>query len=488
MLLAKLIEAIKPLDVKGSMQVEVTSLGFNSQVVESGQLFFALRGEKADGHKYIDDAIARGAVAVVCEKLPTTLNEKISYIVVKDSHATMGQLASAFYGNPSQQLKLVGITGTNGKTTTVTLLYRLFRALGNKVGLLSTVTNYVDTEEVPATHTTPDAITLNALLAKMVAAGCTYCFMEVSSHAIVQHRIAGLYFTGALFSNITHDHLDYHKTFAEYIKAKKIFFDNLPATAFALTNIDDKNGRVMVQNTVAKVKTYALKTLADFNCKVIESSFDGMHLNLSGIDFWTRFIGTFNAYNLLAVYATAQLLDIDKDETLRLLSAMEPVAGRFEYVRSNNDITVVIDYAHTPDALQNVMNTINEIRRGGEHLITVVGCGGNRDATKRPVMARIAVDNGNKAIFTSDNPRFEEPQDILDDMKEGLDAAQRAKSLFIVDRLEAIRTALMMAQPGTIILLAGKGHENYQEIKGVKNHFDDKEVVMRELKTLNLKP
>jgi len=481
MLLTKLIENINPLDVQGSPMIEISSLGLNSKTATSGQLFFALRGEKSDGHNYIDDAIAKGAIAIVCEELPKNIDKKICYLLVNDSHEAMGVLASAFYGNPSQKLRLVGITGTNGKTTTVTLLYRLFRSLGNKVGLLSTVTNYIDDAEIHATHTTPDAITLNQLLSEMVNAGCTYCFMEVSSHAIVQKRISGLHFAGALFSNITHDHLDYHKTFSEYIRAKKIFFDNLPENAFALVNIDDKNGRVMVQNTQAKIKTYSLKTMADYNCRVIESSFEGMQLVVSGLDVWTRFIGTFNAYNLLAVYATADLLGVEKDEALRLLSAMEAVSGRFEYVRGKNNIVAIVDYAHTPDALENVLNTINDIRKNGEQLITVVGCGGNRDATKRPEMARIAVENSDKVILTSDNPRDEEPAAILEDMKAGLDTAQRSKTLLIIDRHEAIRTAVMLAQPGTVILVAGKGHETYQEIRGEKKHFDDKEILMQEL-------
>ncbi|MDR2359275.1 MAG: UDP-N-acetylmuramoyl-L-alanyl-D-glutamate--2,6-diaminopimelate ligase [Prevotellaceae bacterium] len=493
MKLADLIKDLQPLEIKGIPAVEITSLGLNSQTVANGQLFFALRGEKTDGHHFIADATAKGAVAVVCEQLPEKQEEKVCYIVVENTHAAMGKIAAAFYGNPSKRLQLVGITGTNGKTTTVTLLYRLFRALGYKAGLLSTVTNFIDSVEIPATHTTPDAITLNKLLAEMVQAGCAYCFMEVSSHAIVQERIAGLHFAGALFSNITHDHLDYHKTFGEYIRAKKLFFDNLPETAFALVNTDDKNGRVMIQNTKAKVKTYALHTLADFHCRIIEKSFEGMQLLINNTEVWTPFIGVFNAYNLLSVYATTQLLGVEKNEALRLLSAMGPVAGRFEKVYAtplmeqkqpfpvnHSPLTVIVDYAHTPDALQNVLNTINDIRRD-EQLITVAGCGGNRDATKRPVMARIAADNSDKTIFTSDNPRFEEPDVILADMKAGLDAAQRSKSLFITDRREAIRAALMLAQSGNaIVLIAGKGHETYQEIKGVRTHFDDKETA-REL-------
>ncbi|MDR2802106.1 MAG: UDP-N-acetylmuramoyl-L-alanyl-D-glutamate--2,6-diaminopimelate ligase [Prevotellaceae bacterium] len=489
MRLKDLIKDLQPLEIKGDPTVEIMSLGLNSQAVTSGQLFFALRGEKTDGHRFIEDAVAKGAAAVVCEHLPEKQEEKVCYIVVENTHAAMGKIAAAFYGHPSQHLQLVGVTGTNGKTTTVTLLYRLFRALGYKAGLLSTVTNFIDDVETPATHTTPDAITLNKLLAEMVQAGCAYCFMEVSSHAIVQERIAGLHFAGALFSNITHDHLDYHKTFGEYIRAKKLFFDNLPETAFALVNVDDKNGSVMVQNTKAKVKTYALHSLADFHCRIIENSFEGMQLLINNTEVWTPFIGEFNAYNLLLVYATSQLLGVEKNEALRLVSAIGPVAGRFEKVYGTrgaeqpqpcSPLTVIVDYAHTPDALQNVLNTINDIR-SDEQLITVVGCGGNRDAAKRPVMAHMAADNSDKAIFTSDNPRFEEPDAILADMKAGLDAVQRSKSLFITDRREAIRTALMLAQSGkTIVLIAGKGHETYQEIKGVRTHFDDREVA-REL-------
>jgi UDP-N-acetylmuramoyl-L-alanyl-D-glutamate--2,6-diaminopimelate ligase len=444
--------------------------------VEQGQLFFALRGETTDGHRFIGDATANGAAAVVCERLPTDVDPRVCYIVVKDSRVAMGDIAAAFYDRPSRRMKVVGITGTNGKTTTATLLYRLFRALGHKTGLLSTVANYVDDREVAATHTTPDAITLNRLLSDMTLSGCTCCFMEVSSHAIVQERIAGIDFAGALFSNITHDHLDYHKTFSDYIRAKKTFFDRLPRQAFALLNVDDRNGRLMGQNTNATVKTYALRTWADFKARIIENTFDGMQLHIDGMDVWTPLIGAFNAYNLLAAYAAAQLLGVDKREALRLLSAIPPVAGRFETLHGAVDMTVIVDYAHTPDALQNVLCTINDIRRN-ERLITVVGCGGNRDTAKRPRMAQIAADHSDRVIFTSDNPRFEDPEAILHDMKAGLDAAQRAQSLFITDRREAIRTALTLAQPaGAIVLIAGKGHEKYQEVNGLRTAFDDVEV------------
>jgi UDP-N-acetylmuramoyl-L-alanyl-D-glutamate--2,6-diaminopimelate ligase len=444
--------------------------------VEEGQLFFALRGETTDGHRFIGDATAAGATAVICERLPTNIDPCACYVVVKDSRAAMGVIAATFYGHPSRWVKVVGITGTNGKTTTATLLYRLFRALGHKAGLLSTVANYVDDREVAATHTTPDAITLNRLLSEMTLVGCSCCFMEVSSHAIVQERIAGLNFAGALFSNITHDHLDYHKTFSDYIRAKKTFFDRLSRHAFALLNVDDRNGRLMGQNTNAAVKTYALHTWADFRARIVENAFDGMQLHIDGMDVWTPLIGTFNAYNLLAAYATAQLLGADKHEALRLLSAIPPVAGRFETLRGADNITVIVDYAHTPDALQNVLRTINDIRRD-ERLITVVGCGGNRDTAKRPLMAQIAAAHSDRVIFTSDNPRFEDPEAILHDMKAGLDTAQRTQSLFITDRREAIRTALMLAQPaGAIVLIAGKGHEKYQEVNGLRTAFDDVEV------------
>jgi len=475
--LTQLISAINPLQITGAANRNIRSLGFDSRSIEQEQLFFALQGASVDGHGFIDEAIAKGAIAVVCERLPEKLNPSVCYIQVADSHEAMGLMAAEFYGHPSKQLKLVGITGTNGKTTTVTLLYRLFRALGYKAGLLSTVVNYIDDKEIPAVRTTPDAIQIQRLMADMVAAGCTYAFMEVSSHAVVQHRIAGLHFTGAIFSNITHEHLDYHKTFEAYIKAKKMFFDNLPDTAFALVNIDDRNGKVMLQNTKAKAKTYALQTLADFNCRIVEDTFEGMHLNLCGAELWTRFIGRFNAYNVLAVYATAQLLGVESTEAMRLISAMESVAGRFECVRGKNAVTAIVDYAHTPDALQNVIDTINDIRHDNQRLITVVGCGGNRDKAKRPVMARIAADCSDTAIFTEDNPRFEDPEAILDDMYAGLNPAQQNKSLRIRNRREAIKTAVHLAKSGDIILIAGKGHENYHEVKGVQTHFDDKEIV-----------
>lgn len=470
----------------GNINVDIDELTFDSRKVKGGSCFFAIRGTQSDGHSYIPKAIESGATAIVCETLPAECPSNVTFIQVDDSSVALGYMASAFFGNPSQKLKLVGITGTNGKTTTVTLLYRLARRMGHKAGLLSTVVNYIDDVEVPSTHTTPDPIQLNALLKQMVDTGCDYCFMEVSSHSVVQNRIAGLTFAGGIFSNITHDHLDYHKTFAEYLKAKKRFFDHLPADAFALTNADDRNGMVMVQNTKAKVYTYSLRSMADFRCKVIENHFDGMMLNIDGVEVWTRLLGRFNAYNLLAIYSTLLLLGFEKNEVLTGISDVTPVSGRFEYVRSGHGVTAVVDYAHTPDALENVIKTINEIKSDDQRLITVVGAGGNRDKTKRPVMAKVAAELSDIVILTSDNPRSEEPQDIINDMKAGVDASQAKKVITIVDRREAIRTACMLALKGDIILVAGKGHENYQEIKGVKHHFDDKEVLIEIFKTLQV--
>ena len=468
--------------VVGSTEVEVSALALDSRKVEAGTMFFAVVGTATDGHAYIEKALEAGAVAIVCQQLPSELCDAVCYVVVEDSSAVVGQMASNFYDRPSEQLKLVGITGTNGKTTTVTLLYDMFRALGYRVGLLSTVENRIDGRVVPTTHTTPDPITLNALLAEMVEAGCDYCFMEVSSHSIVQRRIGGLHFAGALFSNITHDHLDYHKTFAEYIRAKKLFFDELPREAFALVNIDDRNGEVMVQNTRAKISRLSLRSMADFVGKVIEMHLDGMLLRIDGRELWVRFLGRFNAYNLLTVYGAAVLLGADKEEVLRVLSMLSSVNGRFEALRSEDGVTAIVDYAHTPDALQNVIDTINDIRGGASKLFIVVGCGGNRDKTKRPEMAQIAVRGGDTAILTSDNPRGERPDAILDDMVAGLEPTDRY--LRIADRREAIRTAVMMAEAGDVILIAGKGHETYQEIEGVKHHFDDREQVREFFDTL----
>ena len=482
--LKNIISKNDALEVIGLPDAMVNDITFDSRQVKKDSCFVAIRGTQVDGHEYIDKAIELGASVIVCEALPKKPVKGVTYVKVKDSSEVLGFMASSFFDNPSAKLQLVGITGTNGKTTTVTLLYRLFNKLGFKSGLLSTVVNYIGDEVVPATHTTPDAIQLNRLLAQMVEAGCTHCFMEVSSHSVVQNRIAGLTFAGGLFSNITHDHLDFHKTFDEYIKAKKRFFDLLPSSAFALTNIDDRNGRVMVQNTSAKVNTYSLRSMANFKCKVIENHFDGMLLNLDSVEVWTRLVGGFNAYNILAIYSAARLLGVDKETVLTELSGMTAVSGRFEHMKSPKEINVVVDYAHTPDALQNVIDTINEIRNPDKKLITVVGAGGNRDKTKRPVMAKVAVEGSNMVILTSDNPRFEEPEDILNDMKAGIEPSMVGKVLTIVDRKEAIRTAYMLANQGDVILVAGKGHENYQEVKGVKHHFDDKEVVLEIFKTL----
>ena len=411
----------------------------------------------------------------MCEELPQRLDPATTYVQVPDSSVALGRIASAFYGHPSRRLRLVGVTGTNGKTTTATLLYDLFRKLGYKAGLISTVTYRIDDERRESTHTTPDSIRLNAMMAEMVDRGCEFCFMEVSSHSLVQHRTEGLTFAGAVFSNLTHDHLDYHHTFAEYIRAKKLLFDGLPAGAFALTNADDRNGMVMVQNTRASVRTYALRTFADFRCRIVETLFDGMQLDLDGTEVWVRFLGRFNAYNLTAVYAAALLLGAGREDVLRELSGLFPVSGRFETIRSADGITAVVDYAHTPDALQNVIRTLDEVRKEGQRLFVVVGCGGDRDRTKRPEMARIAVEGGDTAILTSDNPRTEDPEAILAEMKAGLDPASRY--LCIADRREAIRTAVAMARPGDIVLVAGKGHETYQDVGGVKHHFDDREQV-----------
>lgn len=474
-MLDKLLQGVEVRSLVGDGTVAVGRLEFDSRKVVPGTLFFATRGTQADGHAYIPAAVAAGAAAVVCEELPAERPVGVTFVQVPDSTVALGQVASAFYGHPSRRLKLVGVTGTNGKTTTATLLYRMFRRLGYKAGLISTVVYCVDDREIPSTHTTPDSIRLNAMMAEMVEAGCDYCFMEVSSHSLVQHRTAGLAFVGGIFSNITHDHLDYHKTFADYIRAKKLFFDGLPAGAFALTNADDRNGMVMVQNTKATVKTYALQSFADFRCRIVETLLDGMLLNLDGSEVWVKFLGRFNAYNLTSVYATALLLDARRDEVLRILSDLTSVDGRFEPIHSKEGVTAIVDYAHTPDALQNVIGTINEIRKKDQRLYVVVGCGGNRDATKRPEMAKIAVDGSDMAVLTSDNPRLEEPGAIIEQMKSGLEPG--ARYLAITDRREAIKAAVALARPGDIILVAGKGHETYQDVGGVKHHFDDREEV-----------
>lgn len=477
MILSDILQDIKIEKSIGDISIEISGIQFDSRKVEQDCLFVATRGTAADGHSFIPMAIGKGAIAILCEDLPSEIIENITYIQVKDSSDTLGLAASAWYDFPSEKLTLVGITGTNGKTTTATLLYQVFKKLGYKVGLLSTVQNFVNDEIIEATHTTPDALALNELLVKMVAAGCEYAFMEVSSHAVEQRRIAGLEFDGAVFTNLTRDHIDYHETFENYLKAKKRFFDDLGKNAFALTNTDDKNGLVMLQNTKASKHTYSTRGMADFKTKILEDNFEGMLLDMNGRELHVPFIGKFNAYNLTAVFGTAVLLGQDELETLRIISSLHSVSGRFETIHSERSVTAIVDYAHTPDALENVISTINEILQGNGRLITVVGCGGNRDKGKRPMMAREAVNGSWKAILTSDNPRDEEPMDILNDMLAGLDAEQKAKSLTIVDRREAIKTACAIAQKGDVVLVAGKGHENYQIIKGVKYHFDDKEEV-----------
>lgn len=481
-LLKDILYKVGLVEVVGSTNTAITSVSFDSRKIEKDSLFVAVKGTQSDGHKYIDDTIARGAIAVLCEELPSVINDKVTYIKVNDTTAALGIIAANFYDNPSEKLSLVGVTGTNGKTTTVTLLFNLFRKLGYKAGLISTVKNQINNDSIPSTHTTPDAIQLNALLRQMLDKGCTHCFMEVSSHAVVQNRIAGIHFAGAVFTNITHDHLDYHKTFDEYIKAKKRFFDLLSADAFALVNKDDANGMVMLQNTKATKKTYSLRAMADFKCKVVENQFSGLLLNIDNNDLWSKLIGNFNAYNLLAVYSIAILLHEDKTNVLTTLSTLNSVEGRFQYVRTESGLVGIVDYAHTPDALMNVLKTINDIRTGNEQVITVVGCGGDRDAAKRPVMAKIAGDMSNRVILTSDNPRSEDPDAIIKEMQQGVDAVNYKKTISITDRTEAIKMACSIAKPGDIILIAGKGHEKYQEIKGVKHPFDDMLVLKDNLK------
>ena len=477
MKLNQLVSGLDIIEVKGDMEREISGVQIDSRQVDKNYLFVAVRGTAADGHNYIGKAIEKGASAVLCEEIPADADESVTYVKVANTEQTTGSVATAFYGNPTSKLKLVGVTGTNGKTTIATVLYEMFRRMGHKAGLLSTVANYIDGEMIPTEHTTPDPITLNALLAKMVEAGCEYAFMEVSSHSIVQNRIGGLNFAGGLFTNITRDHLDYHKTFDNYIKAKKLFFDNLPATAFAITNADDKNGMVMVQNTKAQVKTYSVQSPADFKAKIVECHFEGMYLEINGREVGVQFIGKFNVSNLLAVYGAAVMLGKDPHEVLVALSAMHPVNGRFEALRSPSGYTAIVDYAHTPDALENVLNAIHGVLEGKGEVITVCGAGGNRDKGKRPLMAREAVKQSDRVIITSDNPRFEEPQDIINDMLAGLTEEDMKKVIAIVDRRQAIKTACMMAKPGDVILIAGKGHEDYQDVKGVKHHFDDKEEV-----------
>ena len=485
-LLSDILYKVKLEEIIGSTHVAISSIVFDSRKVKKDSLFVATKGAADDGHIYIQKAIESGAIAIVCEEIPKDKNDQITYVKVKDSTYALGVMACNYFDNPSEKLKLVGITGTNGKTTTVTLLFNLFKSLGYSVGLLSTVQNKINNTVIPSTHTTPDAITLNELLFKMEEQGCEFVFMEVSSHAIVQNRIAGINFTGALFSNITHDHLDYHKTFDEYIKAKKQFFNLLPSTAFALTNRDDKNGMVMLQNTKANKYTYALKNIADYKCKIIESHLNGLLLNIDNHEVWVKLIGTFNAYNILSVYATAVLLKQDITSVLTALSNLNSVEGRFQYVKSPNGVIGIIDYAHTPDALKNVLETVKEIRSGSEQVITLVGCGGDRDSAKRPIMAAIACEYSNKVILTSDNPRTEDPEEILNQMQAGVNPVDVKKVLRITDRREAIKIACSFSSKGDIILIAGKGHEKYQEIKGVKHDFDDLEILKETIKILGI--
>jgi UDP-N-acetylmuramoyl-L-alanyl-D-glutamate--2,6-diaminopimelate ligase len=475
MKLSELLNGISTVSTRGELEQEITGVSIDSRRVVEGHVFVAVRGTVADGHQYIGKAEQLGARAVVCEVMPEQLRDDVTYVQVENSEQVVGQLASNFYGRPSEQLRLVGVTGTNGKTTIATVLYNLMRRLGHKAGLLSTVCNYIDGEAVPTDHTTPDPVTLNHLLRRMVDAGCDYCFMEVSSHSVVQNRIGGLHFVGGIFTNLTRDHLDYHKTFENYLHAKQQFFDRLPASAFAVTNRDDKNGMVMVQNTRATVRTYSVQQVADFRARIIESHFEGMYLEMDGQEVGVQFVGKFNVSNLLAVYATAVLLGEEKMDVLVALSEMKPVSGRFEALRSPDGYTAIVDYAHTPDALENVLRAIHGVLEGRGRVITVCGAGGNRDKGKRPIMAQEAVRQSDLVILTSDNPRFEEPQAIIDDMMAGLDSEQRRNVITIVDRREAIRTACRMAQKGDVILVAGKGHEDYQEVQGVKHHFDDKE-------------
>ena len=461
----------------GKMSQRIKDIQFDSRKVKKGSLFVAVRGTQVDGHDYIQKAIDLGASCIVCEKLPEERSEKITYIQTPNSATALGHMASNFYDNPSSKLKLVGITGTNGKTTTATLLYKLFRSLGYNVGLLSTIENKLNDKVIPSTHTTPDAVSLNELLARMVKDGCQYAFMEVSSHAIAQKRIAGLKFVGGVFMNITHDHLDYHDTFENYIKAKKTLFDELPSSAFALVNLDDKRGQIMLQNTKARKYSFGLKFMSDYKAKIITNSYQGLELDINNQSVWFKLIGSFNAYNLLAAFAVAELLHEDAEEVLMMLSGIDTAPGRFEHVNAGSDIIALVDYAHTPDALENVLQTIANFRAGNEQVITVVGCGGDRDKDKRPVMASIAVKWSDKVIFTNDNPRFEDPQSILNDMLSGVGRTFMRKALIIPDRREAIKTACSLAKNHDIILVAGKGHENYQEINGERTHFDDREVL-----------
>jgi len=479
MTLNDIIKTLKVTTVIGQTDINITGVDIDSRQVEPGHLFMAIAGTQTDGHQYIPKAIEKGAAAILCEQLPAELADGVAYVQVTSTEAAAGPVATAYYGHPTEHLRLVGVTGTNGKTTIATLLFHLFRRLGHKCGLLSTVCNYIEDEPIPATHTTPDPVELNRLLARMAAAGCEYVFMECSSHAIAQQRIGGLHFAGGIFTNLTRDHLDYHKTVENYRNAKKMFFDMLPKGAFAITNADDKNGMFMVQNTKATVKTYSVRQMADFRARIVECHFEGMYLEIGGREVGVQFIGKFNVSNLLAVYGAAIMLGKQPDEVLLVMSTLKSVAGRLEPIRSPEGWTAIVDYAHTPDALDNVLRAIHEVLNGQGQVITVCGAGGNRDKGKRPLMAQEAVRQSDRVIITSDNPRFEEPQDIINDMLAGLDQKQMKKVVSIVDRKEAIRAACMMAQKGDVVLIAGKGHEDYQEVKGVKHHFDDREEVKK---------
>jgi len=479
MKLSEIISNIKPTGVHGTPDIDIAGVDIDSRQVKQGHLFVALRGTQVDGHQFIGKAVEQGATAILCEQLPDIMAEGVCYITVASTEQSVGPAATAFYGHPSEHTRLVGVTGTNGKTTIATLLYNMMRKMGHKCGLLSTVCNYINGQPVPATHTTPDAVQLNQLLARMVAEGCEYVFMECSSHAIHQHRIGGLHFAGGIFTNLTRDHLDYHGTLENYRDAKKMFFDSLPKSAFAITNADDKNGAFMVQNTKAQVKTYSTQSMADFKARILECHFEGMYLEVDGREVGVQFIGKFNVSNLLAVYAAARMLGKEPEDILLVMSTLHSVSGRLQPVHSPEGYTAIVDYAHTPDALANVLNAIHEVLNGKGKVITVCGAGGNRDKGKRPLMAREAARQSDRVIITSDNPRFEEPQAIIDDMLAGLTPQQMRKVVAIVDRREAIRTACLMATKGDVVLVAGKGHEDYQEIRGVKHHFDDREELER---------
>ena len=473
----ELLKKVPAANIIGNPDIEIEGVSIDSRTVKKGYLFMAIKGTQTDGHTYIPTAIENGAIAILCQEIPEEINSNVAYIQVDDSEDAVGKIATTFYGDPTSKMELVGVTGTNGKTTIATLLYNMFRKFGYKTGLISTVCNYIDDEEIPTEHTTPDAITLNRLLGRMADEGCKYVFMEVSSHAIDQKRISGLIYAGGIFTNLTRDHLDYHKTVENYLKAKKKFFDDLPKGAFSLTNLDDKNGLVMTQNTRSKVCTYSLRSLSDFKGRILESHFDGMLLDFNNHELFVQLIGRFNAYNLLAVFGAAVLLGKKQDEVLLALSTLNPVAGRFDSLKSPSGYIAIVDYAHTPDALVNVLNAIHDVIQGKGEIITVVGAGGNRDKGKRPIMAKEATRLSDRVIITSDNPRFEDPQEIINDMLTGLNTEDKKKTISIADRREAIRTACILAKAGDVVLIAGKGHETYQDVKGVKHHFDDKEIV-----------